>query len=203
MYSGQRHQYDKGCNCHCWSNDGSFQRWIVWLVVPFAFTPGKNENHRGTLWRLQKNSNLWNMGRMVINRKICSQVLKLTHGEYREIDVRHYLDFIVRVAEGTNNIFSTSEILWFAFRFTDIAQKLPFLRQKVEVKSAPNRNWRARRPIRPALICGFCGVNRATRSISPPPGWDTSPSQVTSQHLIKLSPKQFAGSHLYTFGKGL
>ena len=41
--------------------------------------------------------------------------------------------------------------------------------------------------------------DEATRSISSPPGWDTSPSQVTSQHFVRLSPKQFAGSHLYTW----
>ena len=35
----------------------------------------------------------------------------------------------------------------------------------------------------------------ATRSISTPSGWDTSPSQVISQHFVRLSQKQFAGSH--------
>ena len=29
-----------------------------------------------------------------------------------------------------------------------------------------------------------------------PPGWDTSPSQVTSQHFVTLSLEQFSGSHL-------
>ena len=35
--------------------------------------------------------------------------------------------------------------------------------------------------------------SEATTSISTPPGWDTSPSQVTSQHFVRLSSKQFAG----------
>ena len=40
-----------------------------------------------------------------------------------------------------------------------------------------------------------------TRSMSTPPGWNTSPLQVTSQHFVglRLSPKQFAGAHLYTW----
>ena len=42
----------------------------------------------------------------------------------------------------------------------------------------------------------------ATGSIFTPPGWDTSPFQVTSQHFVRSSPKQFAGSHLYTWMEG-
>ena len=33
-----------------------------------------------------------------------------------------------------------------------------------------------------------------------PPGWDTSQSQVNSQHSVRLSPEQFDGSYLYTLG---
>ena len=40
----------------------------------------------------------------------------------------------------------------------------------------------------------------ATSSSSTSPGWDTSPSQVTSQHFVRLSPKQFPGSYLNTSG---
>ena len=32
-----------------------------------------------------------------------------------------------------------------------------------------------------------------------PSGWATSPSQVTPKHFVRLSPKQFAGLHLYNW----
>ena len=40
--------------------------------------------------------------------------------------------------------------------------------------------------------------HEATRSIATPPGWDASPSQVTSQHFVRF-PRQFAGTHLYSW----
>ena len=39
----------------------------------------------------------------------------------------------------------------------------------------------------------------ATRSISTLPGWDTCPSQVTSQHFVGCPQSNLAGSHLYTW----
>ena len=39
-----------------------------------------------------------------------------------------------------------------------------------------------------------------TRSIATPPGWDASPSQVTSQHFVRF-PWQFAGTHLLLGGE--
>ena len=42
--------------------------------------------------------------------------------------------------------------------------------------------------------------HEAARSISTPPGRDASPSQVTTPQFVKF-PKQFAGTHLYTWVK--
>ena len=43
--------------------------------------------------------------------------------------------------------------------------------------------------------------NKQTDSISTPPEWDTSPSQVTFQHFVRFSPKQFACSHSGFWGE--
>ena len=48
---------------------------------------------------------------------------------------------------------------------------------KVKVKSV----YEPRRPIRPALISGFCSMKRLGVFLLPP-GWDASPSQGYSQH---------------------
>ena len=52
--------------------------------------------------------------------------------------------------------------------------------------------YEPRRPIRPALISGFCSMKRLGVFILPP-GWDASPSQGYPQH--------YAGTHLYTWVK--
>ena len=55
-----------------------------------------------------------------------------------------------------------------------------------------------------SLVAHYCRslsrfvYHEATRSIATAPGWDASPSQVTSQHFVRF-PKQFAGSHLYSW----
>ena len=41
-------------------------------------------------------------------------------------------------------------------------------------------------------------LHEATRSIATRPGWDASPSQVTSQHFVRF-PCQFAGTHLHVY----
>ena len=64
----------------------------------------------------------------------------------------------------------------------------------LKVNSAPIVTGRARTFIRAGAYLPF----PSTRNISTPPGWNTSPSQVTSQHYVRLS-KQFAGSHFYTY----
>ena len=51
----------------------------------------------------------------------------------------------------------------------------------------------------PALISDFCGIKHRGVFLLPLDGWDTSPLQFTSQHFVTLSPKQFAGSHLFTW----
>jgi len=40
--------------------------------------------------------------------------------------------------------------------------------------------------------------HEAARSISTPPGWDASPSQVISPQFVRF-PQQFAGTHLYSW----
>ena len=72
--------------------------------------------------------------------------------------------------------------------------------EKVKVKSAPNRKKLGEPggPSVPALISGFCSMKRLGVFLLPH-AWDSSPFQVTSQHFVSLSPKKFAGSHLYTW----
>ena len=41
---------------------------------------------------------------------------------------------------------------------------------------------RAKWPIRPALISGFCDIKRLFRVFLLPPGWDASPSRSYPQH---------------------
>ena len=58
-----------------------------------------------------------------------SQVARFTNGyssEQKPYDVFHWLHFIVRVAEWTNDVFFTGENLSFAFRLFNIAQSLTF-----------------------------------------------------------------------------
>ena len=59
--------------------------------------------------------------------------------------------------------------------------------RKVKVKSAPIVIGRVRRLISAGAYLRFLWYE-ATRSIYTPPGWDTSPSEVTSQHFLRLSP---------------
>ena len=59
--------------------------------------------------------------------------------------------------------------------------------------------WRAKGPSVPAFLSGFCSIYEATGSLCTSPGWNTSPSQVTSQHFVRLFTTQFVGSHLYTW----
>ena len=67
-------------------------------------------------------------------------------------------------------------------------------------KVCPDHNWASQKAHQADAHLQFPQYE-ATRSISTPPGWDTSPSQVTSQHFVRLLPKKFADSHLYTWVK--
>ena len=57
-----------------------------------------------------------------------------------------------------------------------------------------------------SLVAHYCWslsrflLHEATRNVATPPGWDASPSQVTSQHFVR-SPWQFAGTHLLLGGE--
>ena len=61
-----------------------------------------------------------------------------------------------------------------------------------------NQNWVSQKAHQAGAYLRFL-YYEATTSISSPPGWDTSPPQVTSQQFCQVVPKQFAGSHLYTW----
>ena len=50
------------------------------------------------------------------------------------------------------------------------------------------RNWGAEDPSVPTPTSHFCSMNRLGVLLLPP-GWDTSPLQVTSQNFVRLSPK--------------
>ena len=56
-------------------------------------------------------------------------------------------------------------------------------------KVCPNRNWVSQDDSSvPALNSGFCSMKRLGVFLLPLDGWDTSPSQVTSQQFVRLSP---------------
>ena len=73
-----------------------------------------------------------------------------------------------------------------SFKFTLQDALMAYL-SKVKVKSATSRNWASQKALQAGAYLRFLWYE-ATRSISTPPGWDTSPSQVTSQHFVRLSP---------------
>ena len=60
----------------------------------------------------------------------------------------------------------------------------------VKVKSPPTRNLANQKAHQAGAYLRFLQYE-ASRSISTPPGWDTSPSQVTFQHFVRLSPSNW------------
>ena len=72
-----------------------------------------------------------------------------------------------------------------------------FIKVKVN-KSASNRNWVSQKARQAGAYLQFL-LYEATGSIPTPLGWDTSPSQVTSQHFVRLSASNLLVS-IYTLG---